>query len=170
MPASSSFHRVVAPFGRLFDFAGRTRRSDYWPYMVLLFAIYVAGTILTMFGMFVGLGLSIGPAFAVTGLVGLLAFAATVRRLHDVGWSGWWAGMYLVLLLGFVAHSFYWRYVELPQLEPGERSSLYRFFPLLMTVNLAMWGLGVFILVLAVLDGTPGPNRYGADPKGRTRP
>ena len=170
MSASNALRRTVAPFGCLTAFAGRTRRADYWPYMLLLFAIYVAGTILTLFVMFARLGLSMGPAFALPGLVGLLAFAATVRRLHDVGWSGWWVGAYLFLLLAFIAHAFYWRFVEMPQLEPGDRSSLYRFFPLLMTVNLAMWGLGVLIFVLAVLDGTPGPNRYGPDPKGRTPP
>lgn len=170
MAEPSLLPRAFAPFGRLLDFIGRTRRSDYWHYMVLLFVLYFAGLVFTMAAMLAGLGLSIGPGFATTGLVALLAFAATVRRLHDVGWSGWWMGAYLVLLLAFIAHAFYWRYVEIPRLEPGEVSSLSRFFPLLTAVNLAMWGLGLLIFVLAVLDGTLGPNRYGPDPKDRTPP
>jgi uncharacterized membrane protein YhaH (DUF805 family) len=32
---------------------------------------------------------------------------------------------------------------------------------------LAVLALAITLLVFYVLDGTPGPNNYGADPKGR---
>lgn len=169
MSASSPLRRRFAPFARLTDFAGRTRRADYWPFMLVLIALYAGGFILTLAAFATGPGPGIAPGYAVIALIALLAFAATVRRLHDVGWSGWWAGTCLALLLGFVGFSFYWRYGIVPRLAPGE-PSLFRFMPILMIVNLAMTGLGLLILVLAVLDGNPGPNRYGPDPKGRTRP
>jgi len=34
-------------------------------------------------------------------------------------------------------------------------------------IGLAMFGYGIVLLVFMFLDGTPGPNRYGPDPKGR---
>ncbi len=169
MAQESSLRRAIAPFGRLLDFDGRMRRADYWPYMLLLAAIYFVGLVLTVFAMSAGLRLSIGPAYAVTAVLALLALAATVRRLHDVRWSGLWAVVYVVMLLLFISIYFYWRYGTPPS-PLGAPPSLLPYMPFLMPLGLAMNLLGPMLFVLCVLDGTVGPNRYGPDPKGRSGP
>jgi uncharacterized membrane protein YhaH (DUF805 family) len=166
---TSLMRRITAPLARIADFGGRTRRADHWPYMVMLFAIYVVGSLITI-GLFpFRMGSPVTSMYLLTVVLALLALATTVRRLHDVGWSGLWMVAYVSMMLGFVALYFYWRYAQRPP-EPGDPSSLFRLMPLMMMLTLVMNGLGLLVLVVSVLEGTVGPNRYGPDPKGRSAP
>jgi uncharacterized membrane protein YhaH (DUF805 family) len=61
-----------------FDFKGRARRKEYW--MFVLFNI-VFSLVASLFGI---LAVIYGVALFIPGL------AVSVRRLHDVGKSGWW--------------------------------------------------------------------------------
>ena len=85
-------------------FAGRARRKEYW-YFVLFNFLIVMG--LLLIGLV--LGAAIGgvdstsfPFIAVTpvALYGLAmiipSISVTIRRLHDIGMSGWW---YLITLV-----------------------------------------------------------------------
>lgn len=168
MSEESELRRAVLLFGRLLDFEGRTRRADYWPYILVLAAIYFVGFFLAVLAIPGGLRLSIGPAYALTGVLSLLALSATVRRLHDVGWSGLWAVAYVVTTLGFISVYFFWRY--------GTPSTSIGIPPppvpmvVLMPLGFAMNLLGLMLFVLCLLDGTAGPNRHGPDPKGRSAP
>ena len=82
------------------DFSGRARRKEFW--MFVLFSV-VAGLIA---GVIDGvLGTTFGTATSVLGsLVSLALFlpglAVTIRRLHDVGKSGWFYLIALVPLVG----------------------------------------------------------------------
>jgi uncharacterized membrane protein YhaH (DUF805 family) len=77
-------------------FTGRARRSEYWwfalayavTYFVAAFIDMVLGT--TLFTVVVALGLLV-PSLAVA-----------VRRLHDIGKSGWWLLIGLVPLVGSI--------------------------------------------------------------------
>jgi len=92
---------------------------------------------------------SFGPLFwlgcialVVWGLATLIpSLAVTVRRLHDRNMSGWY-------LVGFIGA------IIVLSLVPVVG-------PLLMVL------LEIGYLVLMVLPGTPGPNKYGPDPLGR---
>ena len=81
---------------RSFDFAGRSGRRAYWFYtlsyfVILLVLAIVDGAIGTLSTD--GIGVLGGVAM----LVHLIpAISVTVRRLHDIGRSGWW------LLIGFI--------------------------------------------------------------------
>jgi uncharacterized membrane protein YhaH (DUF805 family) len=78
------------------DFTGRARRSEYWYFFLIYIGIaIVLGIIDGMIGStaFGNLGLLSG--LLLLGLF-LPSIAVAVRRLHDIGKSGWW------LLLGFV--------------------------------------------------------------------
>lgn len=80
------------------DFEGRARRSEYW-YYTLFNAIIMYG----LFGMmFLGDGMIfmyfIAIIYALATLVPTLAVA--VRRLHDVGKSGWFILIGLIPLIG----------------------------------------------------------------------
>ncbi|MEM1359681.1 MAG: DUF805 domain-containing protein [Bacteroidota bacterium] len=76
------------------QFTGRSRRSEFW-YFTLVNMILSYGL--------QGLGFATGSSIfgTVAGLVGLAllipGLAVAVRRLHDVGRSGWW---YLIALTG----------------------------------------------------------------------
>lgn len=82
-------------------FQGRARRKEYWSYVLFSFLIVVGATFVAAFLFGEGLG------NVVNGLLGLAfllpGLAALVRRLHDVGYTGWLALLMLVPLLGFIA-------------------------------------------------------------------
>jgi uncharacterized membrane protein YhaH (DUF805 family) len=81
------------------DFGGRARRSEYWWFVVFN---AVVGTVASV------LDALIGTDFGRTGLLQLLAglalllpgLAVAVRRLHDVGRSGWWVLLVLIPIVG----------------------------------------------------------------------
>ncbi len=74
------------------DFNGRARRKEFWMYNLFLmigyFALYIIGIIFTMISPTIGVII-----FGILGLayLGILipSIAVYVRRMHDVGKSGW---------------------------------------------------------------------------------
>lgn len=132
---------MIMPLRKYARFTGRSRRKEYW--MFLLFVIVVA-IVLSILDAALGLGggldhqadLGEGAAsasFNANGGVLTLIFyvailipsiAVAVRRLHDIDKSGWWILIGLVPLIG-----------------------------------------AIVLLVFYCTDGTRGPNRFGADPK-----
>lgn len=78
-------------------FSGRARRKEYWMFLlcniVISFAIGIIG------GLFnVGF---IGAIYALATFIP--GIAVTVRRLHDIGRSGWWIFVVLIPLIGIIA-------------------------------------------------------------------
>ncbi len=73
------------------DFNGRARRKEYW--MFVLFQIIFGIVCIMIDG---GLGTNFSPlpygyVYLAFGLLTLIpGIAAVVRRLHDIGKSGWW--------------------------------------------------------------------------------
>jgi uncharacterized membrane protein YhaH (DUF805 family) len=138
--------------------------------MLLLLAIYILGFLVVFALLPFGTGSPVAHMYAlVAGLV-LLAFAAVVRRLHDVGWSGRWMAAYLLLVLAFIAFFYYWRYAMIHDPYGPDNASLFRFMPLIMIFGLAMNGIGLLLFIVCLLPGTAGPNRHGPDPKVGSRP
>lgn len=84
-------------------FSGRARRKEYWFFALfnIIFTIAIA-IIDGMVGTFdpeTGMGM-IGLIYALAVL--LPSIAVTVRRLHDIGKSGWWMLIALIPLLGII--------------------------------------------------------------------
>jgi uncharacterized membrane protein YhaH (DUF805 family) len=171
VPDESLLRRAVLPLGRLLDFRGRSRRADFWPYMGLLAGLYVLGFAIVMSGaLSLARSSGIAPLFALVGILILLAFAAGVRRLHDVGWSGGWMAAYVLMGVSFIAFALSARY-SLTHADAGAAPlSLIDIGPVLMPLSLAMNALFLLVFVLCLQDGMAGPNRYGPDPKGRSAP
>ncbi len=79
------------------NFKGRARRKEYWMFflfnmifvMVLAIVDFVIGTFPLLYGIYL-LGLII-PSLAVF-----------VRRMHDIGKSGWWIFIGLIPLIGTI--------------------------------------------------------------------
>ena len=156
---------MLMPLRRYAEFSGRSRRKEYWMLFLGLILFYIIAAIL-MVGAIGGAALSgesgagaALPALLGGGIIGILLLVAAlalfipslavgVRRLHDIDKSGWW------LMLGYG-----------PQLlstilaVSGE-------FMVSGILNLVGVVGFVVILVMAVLPGTKGENRFGPDPKG----
>lgn len=131
---------MLMPLRRYADFQGRSRRKEYWMF-VLGYTIVSAIMVGLMFGTggFNGenfdFNIVSGIVVAVFGLFVLAllipSIAVQVRRLHDQNISGWWLlGIYIasaIPVVGFIA--------------------------------------SVALLVFMCLPGKRGPNRFGPDPK-----
>ncbi|SRR3990167_4392471 len=84
-------------------FTGRARRKEYWFFIlfniivsiVLGFADGVMGT----FSLDAGIGL-LGGLYSLAVL--LPSIAVSVRRLHDIGRSGWWLLIALIPIIGAI--------------------------------------------------------------------
>lgn len=82
------------------DFNGRARRKEYWMFVLynIMFSL-VAMVLDNIFGIAWG-SLGYGPLYTIYGLVIIIPnLAVLIRRLHDIGKSGW---MLLVALIPFV--------------------------------------------------------------------
>ena len=80
-----------------FTFTGRARRKAYW--MFVLFNISAA-VIANIIDSVIGTGGLIGGIYSLAVL--LPGIALGVRRLHDIGKSGWWMLIALVPLIGLI--------------------------------------------------------------------
>ena len=85
------------------DFKGRARRKEYW--MFILFNIIFGGIAMildSVFGIAIE-GVGYGPLYGVYVLVLFIpGLAVVVRRLHDIGKSGWMLLITLIPLIGAI--------------------------------------------------------------------
>lgn len=85
------------------DFTGRARRSEYWYFVLFNFIVSI------LIGLSLGViaGLLNMPALVYLAYLWSLAvfipsLAVSVRRLHDIGRSGWWLLLSLIPLVGAI--------------------------------------------------------------------
>lgn len=94
------YFRVLAKYA---VFRGRARRKEYWFYILfnVIFSIILAIVDMSMdtFDPKTGVGL-FGTIYAAALI--LPSMAVTVRRLHDIGRSGWWMLIPIVPILGAI--------------------------------------------------------------------
>ena len=91
------------------NFSGRARRKEYWMFSLVYVIILTGCTVLdnvlgTVFMMDAGplgeISMGYGWAYTICGLLHFIpGMALGVRRLHDLGKSGWF---YLILLIPFI--------------------------------------------------------------------
>ena len=166
---------VKTCFSKVFTFTGRARRSEYWYWALFAFLVSILFSILTevipedrndLWLFFFGV-------YGVWALFNFFAsFAVGVRRLHDIGRSGWWYGAQIIF--GFV-----WTFVmliwlcvivyraDVDGIDVG--STITPFIPWLIVSGITALPFFIYCVVLLVwacTDSTPGANKYGANPKG----
>ncbi|MDJ0386407.1 DUF805 domain-containing protein [Streptomyces sp. G-G2] len=80
---------------RYVDFSGRSRRQEYWMFVLFnLLALIIVAIVDSLLGTYPLL-------YALYALAVLLpALGVGVRRLHDTGKSGWWMLIAIVPLIG----------------------------------------------------------------------
>ncbi len=131
---------MILPLRRYAEFSGRSRRKEYWLYVLFVVVVAVVAAFLDTalgFGHSSSAVTSTGVAYnwhsnGPIGIIWLLAtfipsLAVSIRRLHDIDKSGWWL---LLVLIPFVG--------------------------------------SIVLLVFYCLEGTRGPNRFGTDPLSHT--
>lgn len=78
-----------------FNYQGRARRKEYWYYILVASIIILIG--FTLDGI-------LDTPDTLSGLAGFILFfpslAVTIRRLHDIGRSGWWYLISAIPLIG----------------------------------------------------------------------
>lgn len=146
---------IVADFKRClssdyFKFSGRARRREYWMFTVFANAImYVFQFFILLFQNieWVSLMFTLGALIFALFMI-IPSISVAVRRLHDVGRSGWW-------LVSPVAPL-----TLLPVLK-DESSSLFLVVGLSVIASMVMF---IFMLI----DGNKEPNIFGQSPKAVT--
>ena len=86
------------------DFKGRARRSEYWYFSLFSVLISIVLGIIDIFVLgadpFAGESGMLGNLYSLAVL--LPSLGVLVRRLHDVGKSGWFFLIVLIPLIGFI--------------------------------------------------------------------
>lgn len=129
---------MIMPLKRYVDFQGRSRRKEYWMYILLvLIALIVA----------VALELSLG-----------LGTAETTAYDDGFGGSAGYEGgplMWIVLLATFLPTLA----VQVRRFHDQDKSGWFVLLGLIPFVG------GIIMIVFMCTEGTRGPNRFGPDPK-----
>jgi len=85
---------------KAFVFKGRARRKEYWMFTLIALLIGIATSTIDILN-----GWMLNPNIGLlSGILSLLIFlpniSVSVRRMHDLGYSGWWVLIILLPILG----------------------------------------------------------------------
>ena len=131
---------------RTLQFKGRSRRSEYWWTMLVVMII----------------GHFIWQAFL---LLLIATIPLTVRRLHDIGRSGWWCLGFLLQILFIPVFAFdlmlIWTH---PDYNPAMITQLLFSFKYII-IFFAMLIYNTVMLIFLCRDSQPYINEYGESPK-----
>ena len=183
---------MLMPLKRYADFSGRSRRMEFWMWQVFKFLVGSVFMVIFMvvFGAaFASIGskdpnqIDTSQLIAASGAVLVIwmiymlfclailipDIAVGVRRLHDTNRSGWWllapiASYFIGIMMVVATAGIGASMATDDQVGTGLLATGGIIGLVVMLVTL---GLVLTLLVFWFLDGTPGPNRYGPDPKGR---
>ncbi len=150
-PQSLSFSEALNNVtSKITQFHGRSRRSEYWWAMVV---VYLANIILTPFGGF---------------FVYIATLPLTFRRLHDTGRSGWWWGICAILQLAFFLSLIYdWAMVVMnaDNMRSYEGNLIFTFMAKYSVWFLIIAVYKIVLLVFMCIDSEQYENKYGKSPK-----
>jgi uncharacterized membrane protein YhaH (DUF805 family) len=101
----SPFDYMKLPLQRYADFSGRSRRMEYWMFVVLNIGVSIVASILDKI---LGMGGMVAGVYGPLQLIAMLALlvpgiAVAVRRLHDQDKSGWFLLLAFIPILGGLA-------------------------------------------------------------------
>lgn len=168
-PAKSLWQYFIESYTQnYFNFKGRARRREYWGIWLfcnlIALAINVIGHLFSDAGAFSMLSSMNLTWTVISVLWSIISFfpqaSATVRRLHDKGYSGkWYLGELFLGLIGVTLSLFVGISLLVSKDHSGGLLVLFGIIGLLFIV------LGIFILILLLLDGDKTENKYGPSPK-----
>lgn len=142
----------------LFSFNGRLRRQNFWIGWLILLGVGVVLGWIPLLGTLISIGL-IWPNLAIT-----------VKRLHDMGHSGWLAAIpYGVGIVGTIVGISIIGVSAIANSAALEREDPMAVLGIVgpvfgLIALLTLVGLG-FLIWIGVVDSQPGTNRFGPNPK-----
>jgi len=164
---------------KFFDFRGRASRSEFWWFFAVFIAInsmsskYIAKFIIVTHW---PISLWAATYLFVHIAIRLPLWSAAVRRLHDIGRTGWWVLPDVVNSLAVVAATIYMYYFYegdfpgtgggpldeyLALIKPLDWTAAWQRFMLLLTAYyLFTEGGRIITLCLCLLKGKPQRNRF----------
>ena len=142
----------------MFSFQGRLRRQHFWISWLILLGIGTVGNFIPFLGFLISLGL-IWPNIAIT-----------VKRLHDMGQTGWLTAIpYVVSFVGMIVGisimgvSMFTNMEALENEDPAAILALlgpiFGIFGLVFLVSVG------FLIWIGATESQPGENRFGPNPK-----
>ena len=133
---------MFQPLRKYADFTGRARRMEFWLFWLLLIGIQIVFSIL--------IGMVAGPTAAAADPTDPLAMLnGPAKALY---------GLFFLVMLGLLVPSLA---VAMRRLHDTNRTGWW------LLIGLIPFLGALVLIIFYLLDGTPGPNKYGADPKGR---
>lgn len=160
----------------LFSFKGRINRKPWWlASLGAGFAASLLTAILEAIARSAGETIvnPVTQQFEPTGIFGLaislialvnawIAFALSVKRLHDRDRTGWWL-LWQILIIAVAVIL-----IVVAIAVPKEQGALWYAFA--GAAGLAAFAISVWLFIeIGFLRGTQGPNRFGPDPLGAAR-
>ena len=88
------------------QFSGRATRSEYWYFVLFSIIIYIIAMVIDGFLADLTGGILILTIIVMLGLL-IPNIAVSIRRLHDIGKSGWWYLLSFVPLISLVLIVFF---------------------------------------------------------------
>ena len=160
-PQLSFGEAIKLASGRVTDFKGRSRRSEYWWFMLAFLIGYFIISWL--------LGKILPPIVTsiITPPLWFAVLAVTVRRLQDTGKSKWWV---VVSWISMLAYSLYFNLSGISEqmmaVNTDPQSVMKALFnPVLMVLGLVYTVTSLVTIIFCLLDGSPESNKYGESPK-----
>ena len=136
------------------DFSGRARKKEYWMF-VLFYAIFACAISALDFFIFDTPLYERGSLFRIYEIALLVPYlAVSVRRLHDIGKSGWW--WCLIFFTAFVAV-----WLNLFSFTAVNAIVIIQLCILIFMIVITF----VVTVVWACFDSQEGRNKWGPNPK-----
>ena len=162
-PPQLGFSEAVRlAMSRLFDFNGRSRRSEFWWFMLAFYIVcYVVGFIISLF-------LPALPAAIINSSLWIVAMCVTVRRLQDNGHSKWWGFLSFIISIAYNAYLVNSDFMfELASVNVNPEAVIKSLIddPKIMILSLLDSVFTIAIIVMCMIDGKPQANKYGESPK-----
>jgi uncharacterized membrane protein YhaH (DUF805 family) len=161
LPMIEFIDAIKRGFQNYFKFSGRATRAEYWWFVLFTQLLGLAGIVPVI-------GWIIGPLASIASIIPSISLS--VRRLHDIGKSGWW----MMVWVGSVLIWVFWFIFFVAGLGNMEDENW------IQEESDAFWGqvavsAGVLLIASVALmivwvvwfvrKGDKGPNKYGPDPR-----
>lgn len=100
-----------------FNFSDRARRKEYWMFALITFIFSLTIGVIELNSGMIETVNQYGPLSMLLALIFFLpSLSVAVRRLHDVGRSGWWLLLAFIPFVGFIVLFIF----SVLDSEPGE--------------------------------------------------
>lgn len=131
---------MILPLKRYADFTGRSQRMEYWMFMLLNFLVYLVLGAIIVLGAVMGDGRDFEELG--TASIALIFVPAALIVL-------WYFGTFIPNIA-----------VHVRRFHDQNQSGW------MYLLNFIPYVGFIVVFIFMLLDGTPGPNRFGEDPKG----